>query len=208
MTPGKRPCAGTTSDFRQCRAAAMTDEEYCFRHSPAHRDAALEASRLGGARRRKEATIAVVYDFSGLTSWDDLLRLLELSITETLALENGVQRNKTLVYAVSVARHVLRWAGIFSAASSWTAVSAVIAFLPRMISLMTWAGRPIASASSRCVISRTSSSSASNSPGCTNRSDSIRRVRVLGMVVSHFLDGYVSVAVDRQSEPHLSSQPQ
>jgi hypothetical protein len=81
----------------------MQDSEFCFMHSPEHTDEAAEARRLGGLRRRKEATISGIFDFDGLRSVDDILRVLEIAVQDTLSLENSVARNRTLAYLASVA---------------------------------------------------------------------------------------------------------
>jgi hypothetical protein len=85
----------------------MLDGSYCFRHSPEHREAAAEASRLGGMRRRKTASIEIVYDVRSLETFEDILQLLDIAKTDTLSLENGVPRNRTLVYLAAVARQTL-----------------------------------------------------------------------------------------------------
>src|SRR5882724_11079302 len=62
-------------------------------------------------------------------------------------------------------------AGTPSTRSSWMAVSAVISLVPRTISLMACAGRPIRRASSAWLRPTVSMVSASSSPGGTGRSE-------------------------------------
>lgn len=44
-----RPCSAITKGGTACRMPALEDGDTCFRHSPEHREAALEASRRGRA---------------------------------------------------------------------------------------------------------------------------------------------------------------
>lgn len=106
MAAEKRPCGATTTSGAPCRAWALREYRHCFRHSPEHAEEAAEASRLGGLRKRKEATVATIYDFDGFDAPEDVLRLLEVAVTDTLSLENSTKRTRTLVYAASVAIRV------------------------------------------------------------------------------------------------------
>ena len=107
MNAGGRACHAMTAQQQPCRAPAMREEEYCFRHSPQHAGDAAEASRLGGLRRRKAATIEIVFDVGPIETFQDVLRLLDIATTETLSLENSVPRNRTVVYLAAVARQTL-----------------------------------------------------------------------------------------------------
>ncbi len=46
-------CKATRVDGKPCQAQAMADHQYCFWHSPEHREKLLEASRRGGAAGRR-----------------------------------------------------------------------------------------------------------------------------------------------------------
>lgn len=92
-----RTCKYIREDGTPCRSAPMKNEPYCFWHSPAHAEEAEEARRLGGLRRRRERTVAGAYEFEGLQTGADSRRLLEIAALDTLALENGVARNRVLV---------------------------------------------------------------------------------------------------------------
>jgi hypothetical protein len=76
-------------------------------HSPEHAKEVQEARRLGGLRRKREATLSGAYNFEGLSSIDGIQRLLEIVTLDTLSLENGVARNRTLAYLTMVALRVL-----------------------------------------------------------------------------------------------------
>jgi hypothetical protein len=72
-------------------------------HSPEHSQEVLEARRLGGLRRKREATLTGAYDFEGLDTVKGIRRLIEVAVLDTLALDNGVARNRTLAYLAMVA---------------------------------------------------------------------------------------------------------
>jgi hypothetical protein len=79
-----------------CAAPPLLDGEFCFWHSPDHAKEASEARRLGGLRRRRESTVSGAYDVQGLRSIDDAIRLLELTMFDTLELANSVARSRVL----------------------------------------------------------------------------------------------------------------
>ena len=72
-------------------------------HDPANADAVAEARRAGGLRRRREGTLATAYDLTGLTSVPEIRRLIEIAALDTLSLDNGVARNRTLLTAAVAA---------------------------------------------------------------------------------------------------------
>ena len=98
-----RTCRYVRADGSPCRSAPMRGEDYCFWHSPAHADEADEARRLGGMRRKKERTVANLFEFAGLGSVADVRRLLEVATIDTLSLENSVARSRTLAYLAQTA---------------------------------------------------------------------------------------------------------
>ena len=79
----------------------MHDEPHCFWHSAETAEEAAEARRIGGFHRRKKKSVAAIYDFHGLRTIADLQALLETAAIETLAIENSVNRNRTLVSMVT-----------------------------------------------------------------------------------------------------------
>jgi hypothetical protein len=66
-----------------------------------------EARRLGGSRRRKEATIAVAYDVEGLGSVAQIRRLVEVAVLDVLSLENSVSRARAIAYLAQTATKLL-----------------------------------------------------------------------------------------------------
>jgi hypothetical protein len=100
-------CSFRKPDGQRCRAAPLTDQEYCFWHSPEHAEEVSEARRLGGFRKRREAAVIGAYDLEGLETVAGLRRLLEIAVVDTLGLENSVSRSRTLTYQVMVAAKLL-----------------------------------------------------------------------------------------------------
>ena len=98
----RRACWATKPDGTPCRAAPLTEGDYCLMHSPEHAEEVQEARRLGGLRRRREVTVQGAYERDGLRSVDGLLRVLEIAVLDTLGLDNSVARARTLGYLVGV----------------------------------------------------------------------------------------------------------
>ncbi len=102
-----RLCSFRKRDGENCQSAPIRDELLCFWHHPDHAEEAAEARRLGGLRRKRERTVAGAYEFDGLGTVEQIKRLLEVAAIDTLALENGVARNRTLAYLAQTATKLL-----------------------------------------------------------------------------------------------------
>ena len=100
-------CAGRSQSGEPCRQAPLTDRTLCFWHDPEQAQAAAEARRLGGVRRRREGTVAGAYDFEGLDSHAKLRRLLEVAAFDTLSLDNSIARVRALVAIVQAGAKLL-----------------------------------------------------------------------------------------------------
>ena len=85
----------------------MRDRDYCFWHDPDHEEAANEARRLGGQRRRREKVVSGAYAFADLDSAQTIRRIVEIAVLDTLQLENSVSRNRTLAYLAQTAVKLL-----------------------------------------------------------------------------------------------------
>jgi len=105
----RRPCTHTKDDGGSCQAAPLRDGEYCFWHDPEHATEVAEARRLGGLRRRREKTVQGAYEFEGLNSIDDVRRLLEIAVMDTLGLENSVARSRATAYLSQTALKVFEF---------------------------------------------------------------------------------------------------
>jgi len=76
-------------------------------HSPEHAQEVQEARRLGGLRRKREATVSGAYDFEGLETVAGIRRLVHVAVIDTLGMENSISRNRTLAYLAQVALRTL-----------------------------------------------------------------------------------------------------
>ena len=85
----------------------MSDEPYCFWHSPAHQQDAAEARRLGGSRRRREKTVQGAYDFDGLGSVEAIRRILEMAVVDALGMDDSVARARVLIAGAHAATKLL-----------------------------------------------------------------------------------------------------
>ena len=102
----RHACQALTQNGRPCRAPALRAGSACFWHAAESREAAAEARRLGGLRRRREGTIGGAYALEGFRTGADLQRVLELALADTLELENSVPRTRALARLVAVAARV------------------------------------------------------------------------------------------------------
>jgi hypothetical protein len=102
-----RQCAFQSSIGQPCRMHPLTDSQFCWAHSPERKKEVQEARRLGGLRRKRESTISSAYQFDSLNSVEDIRRMLEVAVFDTLAMENSIARNRTLAYLTQVALHAL-----------------------------------------------------------------------------------------------------
>ena len=100
-------CQHIKTSGEPCNAWAVTDDDFCFSHSPRLRQEATEARRLGGLRKHRQRTVAAAYQFQGLRSYSDILTMLESAATDTLMLNNTVGRTRMLVGISETARRCL-----------------------------------------------------------------------------------------------------
>jgi hypothetical protein len=98
-----RTCQANNEKGERCGAAPVRDSDFCVFHDPEHAEAVQEARRIGGLRRRKEATVAVAYDFEGLESIPQIRRMVEVAALDALAIENSLARVRALGYLAQVA---------------------------------------------------------------------------------------------------------
>ena len=96
-----RGCTFEMPDGLACRAPALRGKSVCYWHDPERAEEAAEARRIGGMHRRKARSVATIYDFAGLRTIESAQRLLETAALETLALENSIARNRTLITAAA-----------------------------------------------------------------------------------------------------------
>jgi hypothetical protein len=92
----ERRCLSPNQQGEPCRQAPLLDSDLCFWHDPRYEEEQNRARQLGGFRTRKEQTIQAAYNFGGITSVDDLVRLANITATDALTLENSVPRIRAL----------------------------------------------------------------------------------------------------------------
>ena len=102
-----RTCKAKTDKGDPCRALPMRDSDFCVFHDPDHADVVQQARSAGGQRRKREATLATAYDFQGLTSIEEIRRLVEVAAFDALGLENNINRVRALAYLAQVASTLL-----------------------------------------------------------------------------------------------------
>ena len=102
-----RRCGMSHADGRPCGAPPLKGANRCFWHHPDKVEEVAEAQRLGGLRRRREKTVAGVYDLAGLDDIGALRRVLEIAVLDTLGLDNSVARSRVLVGAVAAAAKLI-----------------------------------------------------------------------------------------------------
>jgi hypothetical protein len=104
---GRRACSALTSKGQRCEATPLRDDDVCFWHSPEHATEVAEARRLGGLRRRREATLAGAYDLEPITTIPALRRIVEIVIADGLSLDNTAVRGRLLLAAVQAAAKLI-----------------------------------------------------------------------------------------------------
>jgi hypothetical protein len=75
------------------------ESTFCFWHDPDHAEEASQARKLGGQRRKREKVVESICGLGEMDTVADLRRILRVATLDTVALDNGVQRNRTLVTA-------------------------------------------------------------------------------------------------------------
>ena len=100
-------CRAQQADGTPCQAPPLRDGPHCFWHAPETQVEAQEARRLGGLRRRREHTLAGVYDLEGVATLEQIRRVVEIAILDALELPNAVARNRTLGSLAQTAQRIL-----------------------------------------------------------------------------------------------------
>jgi hypothetical protein len=103
----RRTCTETNEAGGRCGQAPPRGKDLCFWHDPEQADAASEARRLGGVRRKREATIGGAYDLDDLDTIEGLRRYLEIAAHDALELGNSLPRVRALTTIVQVGAKLL-----------------------------------------------------------------------------------------------------
>ena len=102
-----RTCKARTDKGDPCRAMPMRESDFCVFHDPEHAEVVAQARSAGGQRRKREATLAMAYDFQGLTTIQEIRRLVEVAAFDALGLNNDLGRVRALGYLAQVATTLL-----------------------------------------------------------------------------------------------------
>jgi hypothetical protein len=102
-----RGCTQRMPEGRLCAAPAIRGEQFCYVHEPGKADEVAEARRLGGLRRRRERTVSVAHGLNGVRTVDDLVRVVEIAILDTLGLENSPNRSRILLQGAATGARIL-----------------------------------------------------------------------------------------------------
>ncbi len=98
-----RRCSSNRRDGQPCEATPGRDAPFCFVHDPAKRELAADARHLGGLRRRRDKSLKQEYDVGGIETVVEIGRYLEVALSDLLALDNSVARNRALIAGVLAA---------------------------------------------------------------------------------------------------------
>lgn len=100
-------CAATTKDGRPCPNNAG-EGGFCFTHDPAKAADRAAARRRGGKRRRVNHVADAGTVPAAVRDTGDVLRLLDYTLGEAVALENSVQRTRALTAMAAAYLDVFR----------------------------------------------------------------------------------------------------
>src|SRR5258706_16265474 len=113
MTTISHECKARTKQGKPCQARALPGNDYCLFHDPA-RAAERAKARIKGGQARRGKRIGpmpdrtVETDAVVIETIADVLALVTRAINDTLLLENGVNRNRTLGTLASAAIDCLK----------------------------------------------------------------------------------------------------
>src|SRR5689334_18863662 len=95
MLKRKRRCKAANKRGEPCGFPPLTDSDLCWAHDPENEEAAQEARRLGGVRRKRETTLAGAYEFGGILADGGVARYIEIAAFDSLALDAGHAKIRT-----------------------------------------------------------------------------------------------------------------
>lgn len=110
VTTGKR-CKAKNERGGPCGAFALKSSDYCFYHDPTNAKERA-AARAKGGRARHGRTIGKTGSPAPveLQTMADVVALLEETVNDTLALENSLQRARTIATLANVVIKALEFA--------------------------------------------------------------------------------------------------
>lgn len=94
-------CKGKTIGGAPCKMPALKGQRYCFTHSPANRAAQAQARKRGGEGRHTPHAGDPSQVIAQPRTIEQAYTILDYALAETIAQDNGVQRNRLLVSIAS-----------------------------------------------------------------------------------------------------------
>jgi hypothetical protein len=107
MLNRKRRCAAKNKHGEPCGFQPMRDNDLCWHHDPENEEAAQDARRLGGVRRKRESTLAGAYEFEGILVDGGLARFIDIAAWDALSLDSGQSKVRAMVAVAQVAEKIL-----------------------------------------------------------------------------------------------------
>lgn len=107
MLNRKRRCAAKNKQGEPCGFQPMRDNDLCWHHDPENEEAAQDARRLGGVRRKRESTLAGAYEFEGILVEGGLARFMDIAAWDALSLDSGVAKVRAMVAVAQAVEKIL-----------------------------------------------------------------------------------------------------
>lgn len=96
MTTTAQHCQAKTKRGQPCRAYALAQSAFCFRHDPTQAKARRKASAAGGRARHGRKILFTPGEPITLATVADVLKLLESEVNAVLTLEVSLSRGQTI----------------------------------------------------------------------------------------------------------------
>lgn len=94
-------CKAKTTNGQPCQAQAIKGSAFCFTHDPASGAARAKARKRGGERRRVPHAGNPETIPASVRTIDDVLKVLDYALAESMPLENSIQRGRLIVAIAS-----------------------------------------------------------------------------------------------------------
>ncbi len=92
-----KQCKGKTRSGQPCKMRPVGGGDYCFTHSPDTRAKQAAARKLGGFNRATPHAGKAETVNRKPRSIEETFSILDYVLAETLAMDNGIQRNRLMV---------------------------------------------------------------------------------------------------------------